>query len=310
VPIPTHTPLRYRVPMRTSHADEVPTDAALARRLVAAQFPEWAHRPVVAAPSQGTDNAMFRLGDELAVRLPRVPWAAAPLEREYRWLPRIAPHLPVAVPLPRALGRPADGYPWHWTVCRWLVGEHPTVGDETDASAAARTPQHDLARDLAAFARAMRDLDPDGAPTTAWPRPVAEEDEFVSGQLAAVGATELDAFWSAARSARPPATRTWIHGDLSPGNLLVADGRLTGVLDFGTMGLGDPASEHRVAWNLLEPDARETYRAAVNADDAEWARARGWALLQALAQLAHVAERHPAIAENARHVLGELTAEA
>ncbi|BDZ65161.1 phosphotransferase [Agromyces mangrovi Wang et al. 2018] len=238
------------------------------------------------------------------------------LEGEYRWLPRIAPQLPVAVPLPLALGRPADGYPWHWTVCRWLVGEHPVVEGEADASPATRTRQHDLARDLAAFARAMRDLDPDGAPTTAWPRPLAEEDEFVSArlaavntQLAALGAHDLDAIWSTARSARPPANRTWIHGDLSPGNLLVADGRLAGVLDFGTMGLGDPASEHRVAWNLLEPDARETYRAAVGADDHEWARARGWALLQALAQLAHVAERHPPIAAGARHVLAELVAE-
>ncbi|GLI26747.1 hypothetical protein ARHIZOSPH14_09890 [Agromyces rhizosphaerae] len=295
--------------MRTTHPDEVPTDATLARRLVAAQFPEWAHLPIGAAPSQGTDNAMYRLGDELAVRLPRMPWAAAPLEREYRWLPLIAPQLPVAAPLPLALGRPADGYPWHWTVCRWLVGEHPPVDDEADASSSALAGQHDLARDLAAFARAMRDLDPDGAPTTAWPLPLAGEDDFVSGQLAAIGATELDAIWSAARSARPPATRTWIHGDLSPGNLLVADGRLTGVLDFGTMGLGDPASEHRVAWNLLGRTTRETYRAAVDADDDEWARARGWALLQALAQLAHVAERHPPIAAGARRVLAELLSE-
>jgi len=164
--------------------------------------------------------------------------------------------------------------------------------------------------------RAMRALDPTDAPTTAWPRPLHEEDELVRTNLELV-ADELGpvrddvvAVWDEALAApRHDGSPVWIHGDLSPGNLLLRDGRLTGVLDFSAMGLGDPASDHRVAWNLLPPAARAVFRDEVGADDATWARARGWVLLQALAQLPYYAERNPPLAANARHVIAELVAE-
>jgi aminoglycoside phosphotransferase (APT) family kinase protein len=294
--------------MTPMHDDEVATDAPLVARLVAAQFPRWAGLAVEPVDSIGTDNAMYRLGDELSVRMPRIHWAVAPLEREFEWLPRLAPQLPFATPVPLALGEPGDGYPWRWTVCRWLDGTHPVAGDVGEAER--------LASDLARFVNSMRAIEPTGAPTTAWPRPLHEEDDFVRTTLAGLGgalAPDLDrivALWehaiAAPRWVGPP---TWIHGDLSPGTLLVRDGRLTGVLDFGAMGVGDPASDLRVAWNLLPPTARSRFRSELGTDAAEWRRARGWALLQALAQLSYFELRNPPLAANARHVIAELVAE-
>ena len=291
------------------HDDEVTTDAALVARLVAAQFPDWAGLPVTPVESWGTDNAIYRLGDELSVRMPRIHWAVAPLEREYAWLPRIAPSLPVEVPVPLAFAAPVEEWAWPWTVCRWVEGRHPsTEGGSYDDTA--------LARDLAGFVRAMRALDPSGAPSTAWPRPLHEEDELVRTNLELLadelGSVRDDvvAVWDEALAApRHDGPPVWIHGDLSPSNLLLRGGRLTGVLDFSAMGLGDPASDHRVAWNLLPPAARAVFRDAVGADDATWARARGWVLLQALAQLPYYAERNPPLAANARHVIAQLVAE-
>lgn len=289
---------------------EVVADAALVQRMVAAQFPEWGGLTVEAVPAHGTDNAMFRLGDDLAVRMPRRTWAVEPVRREFEWLPRLAPQLPVPIPVPVALGRPGEGFPWPWTVCRWLDhGEHPPVGGGDDDDLM-------LARDLAGFVRAMRSLDPTAAPTTAWPRPLHDEAALVEANLDLVGGhgersrDAIDAVWSDAIGApRYEGPLVWIHGDLARGNLLVADRRLTGVLDFGVMGLGDPASDYRVAWNLLTPEGRAVFRAEVGADDATWARARGWVLLQAVAQLTFVADRVPSLAANARHVIAELAAE-
>ncbi len=290
------------------HDDEVATDAALVAGLVAAQFPDWAGLRVEPVESIGTDNAMYRLGDELSVRMPRVEWAVAPLEREFDWLPRLAPQLPFATPVPVAVGEPGDGYPWPWTVCRWIDGTHPVVGRISGADR--------LAADLARFVLAMRALDPAGAPRTAWPRPLHEEDEFVRTAIAALGDALVPdpdgivEIWEDALDAPrwngPP---TWIHGDLSPGNLLVRDGRLTGVLDFGAMGLGDPAGDLRVAWNLLPPAARTRFRGGLGSDAAEWRRARGWALLQAVAQVSYFHARNPPLAASARFVIAELVAE-
>jgi aminoglycoside phosphotransferase (APT) family kinase protein len=293
--------------MTRMHDDEVHTDAALVAGLVAAQFPEWASLPVEPVASSGTDNAMYRLGDHLAVRMPRIHWAVDPLEREFEWLPRIAPALPFAAPVPVALGAPGDGFPWPWTVCRWIDGTHPVPG-------AVERPDR-LADDLARFVLAMRALDPTGAPTTAWPRPLHEEDELVRTHLATLDKelrpvhADVVAVWEDALAAPHSTARTWIHGDLSPGNLLLSRGELVGVLDFSAMGLGDPASDLRVAWNLLPASARPTFRHRVVADDATWARARGWVLLQALAQLPYYTSRNPPLAANARHVIAELVVE-
>lgn len=290
-----------------AQADELPIGTELVRALLREQLPHWADRPLTEIRHNGTDHAMLRLGEDLVVRLPRVSWAVRTLELEQHWLPQIAPRLPVDTPVPVAVGRPAAGYPWPWTVCRWVSGRNPLVDQLTEPEG--------LATDLAAFVRAMHGLDPDGAPPTVWPAPLHQEDPRVRGHLrdlADPGEVDVEAVlvaWERAITARPCPRRTWIHGDLAAGNLLERGGRLCGVIDFSAMGLGDPASDLRAAWSLLPASARPTLREAVGADDDEWARAHGWALLQSVAQLAHFTDRNPWLASTARRTLAEIADE-
>ena len=298
---------------REMHPDEVGTDVALVRRLLAAQFPQWADLPIAPVPFWGTDNAMYRLGDDLAVRLPRFHWTVGRVDKEQRWLPTLAPHLPLAVPVPLARGSPAEGYPWRWSVCRWLGGENATVagvGDRCDA-----------ARDLARFLIALRGIDATGGPP-AGPHnffrgvPLAVRDASTRTSLAALH-SRLDvgaatAVWEAAL--RAPVWRgapVWLHGDLYPANLLVAGGRLSGVIDFGGLGVGDPACDLVPAWMLFSGESREVFRAACGVDDATWARGRGWALSLAVGAVAHpsYAETNPTLVASARRTIAEVLAD-
>ncbi len=287
------------------HDDEVPVDAGLVHRLLLDQFPGWAALDLRPVASSGTDHAMFRLGSDLAVRLPRIHWAVGTLEREYEWLPRLAPELPVRTPVPLAKGAPGHGFAWPWVVARWVEGRNPVVGVLSDALG--------LAGDLAAFVAAMRRLDPAGAPPTVWGRPLHEEDgrvrELLPQVARLVDAEAVMHAWQVAIASPRCEARTWIHGDLAPGNLLLRDGRLVGVIDFSAMGVGDPASDLRPAWNLLPAGARGVLRDRLAVDDATWNRGRGWVLLQALAQLPYYSDRNPALAANARFVLHQISAE-
>jgi aminoglycoside phosphotransferase (APT) family kinase protein len=290
------------------HADEVETDVPLVRRLVASQFPRWAALPVEPVASSGTDNAMYRLGDNLAVRLPRTPGAVDGVATEQRWLPRLAPRLPVAAPVPLAAGRPGQGYPWPWTVQRWLDGENPVAGRLADASG--------LARDLAAWVTALRRVAPSpDAPAASRGVPLARRDGPTRRALRELGGAvdtraALAAWEQAVRLPEWHGAPSWLHGDLSPGNVLVADGRLRAVIDFGgTAGVGDPTADLIVAWNLLPAHARPVFREALGADDAVWGRARGWALSIALIQLPYYRTTNPALAANSRLVIREVLAE-
>ncbi len=292
------------------HDHELDIDASLVRRLLAEQFPKWADLPLRAVRSSGTDNALYRLGTELVVRLPRAPWSGVDdlddEDREQRWLKQLAPRLPCAIPVPLAQGLPADGYPWRWSVCPWLTGRNPVVG---------RLAEPDLlARDLAGFISALHQFDLAGGPTASRGVPLIERDAKTRAAITELtGMIDTDATvaaWEAALCTPqwigPP---LWLHGDLSPGNVLVTNGRLSAVIDFGMMGTGDPACDLIVGWNLLSADARETFRAALEVDDATWARGRGWALSVALIQLPYYRERNPALAANARHVIAEVVAD-
>jgi aminoglycoside phosphotransferase (APT) family kinase protein len=289
------------------HADEIDLDAPLVQRLVARRFPQWAALPVRRLPSSGTENAMFRLGTELLVRLPRRPGAVPDVKLEQRWLPRLGPLLPVAVPEPVGIGAPQEGYPWPWSVYRWLRGRNPVAG-------AVREPER-LAEDLASFVRALRRIDPQDGPPGYRGGPLRDRDEPTRAAVAELGARvdagAVTALWEeslrAPEHAGPP---VWAHGDLSPGNVLVDAGRLSAVLDFGCAGVGDPAVDLIVAWNLLPAAVRDTFRKAVGADDAQWARGRGWALSISLIQLPYYWDTNPALAENSRHVITEILAEA
>lgn len=289
------------------HADELDTDTALVRRLLAAQFPEWAALPVQHVNSFGTDNALFRLGDGLLVRLPRIGWAVGQVEKELQWLPRLAPGLPLAVPRPLVLGQPGEGYPWTWGVYRWLPGAVPSL-TEVAADAA-------LAGHLAEFVLALRAADPAGAPRE--PDPAGTLHRLDAPVVSAIavsrdllGARTLDHIRQLWREAlalpgwlHEP---VWVHGDLHSSNLLRQHGRLSAVLDFSALRLDDPAADLMVAWNAFGPEARQTYRAALRPDEATWGRGRAWALAKALFALPYYQRTNPEIVERAEFTVRQV----
>jgi aminoglycoside phosphotransferase (APT) family kinase protein len=293
------------------HADELDIDEPLVRRLLAAQFPEWAELPLEAVPWSGTDNAIFRLGDEMAVRLPRIHWATGQVEKERRWLPGLAPLLPLALPTPLAKGEPAEGYPWHWSVNRWLAGETATIERFADPRRAAT--------DLARFLLALQRIDPadgpaPGASTFARGVPLALRDDATRDAIASlrgkIDTEAVTAEWDRALAATPwDGPAVWIHGDFAAGNLIVEDGVLSGVIDWGGLTRGDPATDLIVAWNLLDAETRDVFRAELGVDDATWARGRGWAVSIAMIALPYYEHTNPVIIASSRRVLAELAAD-
>jgi aminoglycoside phosphotransferase (APT) family kinase protein len=287
-------------------AAEVSVDADLVRRLLAAQHPDLADRPL-AEQGAGWDNAMFRLGDDLVVRLPRRAVSASLVEHEHRWLPALAPRLPLAVPAPVRLGRPALGYPWSWTVCPWLPGASALEADPADWTVAAAA----IGRFVAAL---HAPADADAPPNPFRGGPLAERSPFFLERVERMGG-RLDgpavlAVWQRALAqpgwAGPP---VWLHGDLHPANLLVTDGLLSGVIDFGDLTAGDPAYDLAVAWMWLPAAARPAFRAlaGVGADDpATWERARGWALAIGVMLVADAADVPAMAALGARIVAAVL----
>jgi aminoglycoside phosphotransferase (APT) family kinase protein len=288
------------------HSDEADIDESIVSRLIAAQFPQWTDLPVEPVDSAGTDNAMFRLGEDMAVRLPRIDWAAGNVEREQQWLPRLAPLLPIAIPVPLGKGKPAEGYPWNWSIVRWLSGENPIVDSIADPDL--------LAEDLAEFVIALRRIDPTDGPPADRGVPLKMRDaptraaiEQLHGIIDTAAAT---AVWEAALQIPEWfGSGAWIHGDLSPGNVLITRGRLSAVIDFGGMGVGDPTVDLIVAWNLLPTAARNIFRAALRVDDATWRRGRGWALSIALIQLPYYQETNRVLSANSRYVIREVLAD-
>ncbi|HEU4947214.1 MAG TPA: aminoglycoside phosphotransferase family protein [Kribbella sp.] len=262
-------------------------DAELVRRLVAAQFPLWSDLRVTPVAVEGWDNRTYHLGDEMTVRLPTHASYAPAVDKEDRWLPVIAPLLPVPVPVPLAKGAPAEGYPFNWSIRRWLDGETASPERVGDLS--------DLAVSVAEFIRALQRVDAtDGPPAGAHSfhrgAPPAHYDDETRRSLAVLeGRIDTDrasAVWDAALATTWDGPPVWFHGDIASGNLLVKDGRLAAVIDFGTSGVGDPACDLVIAWTFFSGDSRETFRKHVDQDAATWARARGWALWKALIGLA------------------------
>ncbi|MEU8616456.1 aminoglycoside phosphotransferase family protein [Streptomyces sp. NPDC048623] len=258
--------------------DTVPIDADLVRRLVAAQFPQWAGLPVREVASAGTDNAMFRLGDAYAVRLPKASWAAGDAEKEQRWLPRLAPGLPLDVPVPVGCGVAGEGFGQAWSVCTWLDGADAYTAPIADLAHAAR--------ELGRFGVALRAVDASGGPRSYRGGPVTDwEDGNMPAAIRGLAdqglldAERATAAWeSVLRLPAHDGAPVWVHGDLLPGNLLTRDGRLSAVIDFGGLGTGDPAVDTLAAWTLFTPETRPLFREAAQVDDATWARGRGWAL--------------------------------
>lgn len=284
------------------HAEEVFTDEDLVRRLVATQFPHWSDLTVRYVDSYGTDHDIYRLGDDLTARLPRIARATAQATKEAAWLPVLGPHLPLAVPEPLVIGQPGDRYPFTWSVCRWLPGDN------------ANAPIADLvqaATDLAGFILALRAIDTTGAhprPVGSRGGPLAEGDRQVRRSIDFLG-DRIDGHrvlrsWEQSLAASPWAgTEVWVHGDLLPGNLLLVDGRLSAVIDFGGLNVGDPACDLQPAWNSFQGASRDRFRAALSVDNESWLRGRGWALYQAVSALAYYWDTNPGMIHQATNAL-------
>jgi aminoglycoside phosphotransferase (APT) family kinase protein len=273
-------------------------DVDLARRLVDTQFPQWAGLSLELLDPAGSDHVIYRLGKELAVRLPRHPGAIGQARKEFEWLPRLAPCLPLAIPVPLAVGEPAIGYPWPWSVSRWLDGEVATAEGLADSPEAAVQ--------LGEFLTALHRFAPGEIPALTTrddlrKRPLAERNQPTRAAIAAVDgvfdATALTRLWDEALSApgwdRPP---VWVHGDFHTGNLLTAGGHVSAVIDWGGLAISDPACDLTVAFTLMSARSRAAFRATLDMDDATWTRGRGWALATGLNAYTSYAAVSPRVA--------------
>ncbi|MCI5077681.1 aminoglycoside phosphotransferase family protein [Oricola sp.] len=292
--------------------DETPRmefGASLVRTLIAGQFPQWADLPVVPVEPQGWCNRTFRLGETMSVRLPSAHRYVRQVEKEHRFLPALAPKLPLPVPAPLAIGKPAGDYPWPWSVYGWLDGESALIAKVDD--------KNRFAEDLAGFLYALQAIDATDGP------PAGVHNFFRGGSLAVYDAQTRDAVaalhgeidaeaalavWEAALASTWTQTPVWVHGDVAAGNLLVRDGLLRAVIDFGSLGVGDPACDLAICWAFLDGRSRATFRAALPLDEATWARGRGWALWKALITIAGAADRQSPAAAEARSVLDTVIA--
>jgi aminoglycoside phosphotransferase (APT) family kinase protein len=260
------------------HANEFRIDDGLVRRLVNEQFPEWRNLALRRVQPSGTDHAIFRLGDELSVRLARRNGPSEPGGAEWDWLPTLASKLPVEIPVPVAQGRPTEEYPWFWGVHTWVHGETLPV-EQINATHAAR--------DLAEIISALQEISPARAPLGRGV-PLAERDRGVRERLVSFGEPTVIAAWERALAAPPwPGPPVWHHGDLDARNWLIRNGHISGVIDWGCMGVGDPACDVMVAWKLHSAAARDAFRDALPTDEATWERARGWVLSQAVMALTY-----------------------
>ena len=293
--------------MSAEHPD---INAVLVSQLIASQFPQWSHLPIKPVELSGWDNRTFHLGSDKSVRLPSAEGYVAQVEKEHRWLPTLAPLLPLPIPVPLVQGAPGHGYPWPWSVYQWLEGKNATLERITDVS--------EFAISLAKFLRALQQIDAvdgppagehnffRGGPLTTYDTETRETIAELVEEVDTDAATEV---WETAVNATWHGVPVWIHGDVAPGNLLIKNGRLSAVIDFGCSGVGDPACDLVMAWTFFSGESREAFCAALGLDQATWARARGWALWKALITLADHLHSNPAKAAEARRVISEILAD-
>ena len=289
------------------HADEVAIDADLVRRLIAAQFPEWAGLPIERYASGGTCNAIYRLGADKYVRLPLIEAFVHALDWEAKWLPRLAPRLPLAIPEVLGRGTPGEGYPFEWSVYRWIEGETWRLDHVDDSINAALK--------LAAFIAALREIDGADAakPPALWAASLPTRDAWVRATIDAsrdmIDADALTAAWDAAVTLPvydgPP---IWVHSDMLRGNVLVKHGQLEAIVDFGCVHGGDPARDLVAGWTLLTREARNVFRDALSVDDVTWARARAWAIPH-VGAIPYYRETNRNMVEGALQTIGEILAD-
>jgi aminoglycoside phosphotransferase (APT) family kinase protein len=289
------------------HDNEIEVDEALVRHLLATQLPGLADLPLGMIEPWGTDNAIWRLGDDLVVRLPRIDWASEQVQLEATWLPRLAPRLPVAVPEPIAIGEPGYGYPYQWAVHRWLPGEGASLSRMSD-------PAH-FAHELAVVVRALQAIPVNGAPAASnRARPLHGYNDSalraIESARSLINARQARAVWEEALAAEPHAgAPVWVHGDIE-GNCLVADGHLSGIVDWGSACAGDPAVDIQVVWSdLFTDESRRVFLGALDVDDATLARSKGAAIQQACGALPYYLHTYPLIVQRSWHKLAALGVE-
>lgn len=292
------------------HVDEVNTNVSLVLRLLTTQFPQWANLPIQPVQSAGTDNAIYRLGANMAVRLPRYPGSTRSIDKEHHWLPKLAPYLPLSIPVLLALGAPGEGYPFRWSILKWIEGENVIIDCIADPRQAAV--------DMAQFITALQQIDTTGAPLATDNNlrgiGLVNRDTNTRKAIAALhGMIDTDAairVWETALEALEwEQAPVWFHGDLLPGNVLFKQGRLNAVIDFGGMGVGDPACDLMIAWGLFKGESWNIFREALAVDDATWVRGRGHALSQAVIFIPYYLETNPVGVGNARRMISEVLAD-
>lgn len=278
-------------------------NTSLVTQLVASQFPQWAHLPISPVKNSGWDNRTYHLGRNMSVRLPSGKHYANAVDKEQLWLPILAPQLPIPISEPMGLGQPDGAYPWPWSIYRWQKGEIATRDNLNDLG--------EFATDLADFLLALQAIDPTAGPTRKlrggslelWRNQAEEGLTALSGKIDAKAAAEI---WDQAITAPFETEPVWYHGDVAAGNLLVHNGKLNSVIDFGGLGVGDPACDMVIAWTLLEPSSRVLFRERLAVSDAIWNRGRGWALWKAMIVVANIIETNAIEAASSQYAIDQL----
>jgi aminoglycoside phosphotransferase (APT) family kinase protein len=281
-------------------------NTSLVERLIAIQFPQWAHLEVQPVVAGGWDNRTFHLGKAMSVRLPSAERYVAQVEKEHRWLPALKPHLPLSIPVPLALGQPAGGYPWPWSVYEWIDGERVKLQTVSDLTA--------FAGDLAEFLLALWEIDASAGPHNfhrggflrIYDQETRRSIETLANEIDEPLTTEI---WESALASLWSEKPVWVHGDIAEGNLLVRKGLLSAVIDFGCCGVGDPSCDLVIAWTLLDQPARKAFRTRLGLDPQTWERARGWCLWKALITIAEKRGKDEAVANLHRRWIDQIVSD-
>ncbi|MDI9819765.1 MULTISPECIES: aminoglycoside phosphotransferase family protein [unclassified Legionella] len=292
------------------NTNDIHIDVSLVRELIKTQFPEWENLKIKPVEFSGWDNRTFHLGEQMTVRLPSNAEYSGQVEKEQYWLPKLAPHLTVAVPEPLAMGKPSKEYPWHWSVYKWLKGDTAAINRINDLNR--------FAIALAEFLVTLQGCDATGGPLAGehnfyrggnlavYDRETREAIKLLNNKIDTQAATKI---WESALASTWQKSPVWVHGDIATGNLLVNDGRLSAVIDFGQLGLGDPACDLAIAWTFFKDESRNVFQEALKLDQGTWARGQGWALWKALIVCAGLCGVNPGEAEKSKMILNELLAD-
>ncbi len=289
--------------MQKMHANEITIDEALVKSLLQAQFPQWSHLPLKRIKSDGTDNAIFTLGADLCVRLPRIPKVVPCIESEQKWLPKFAPLLPLDIPRVVAQGKPQENYPCDWSIYNWITGENAIVNPICDLNQAAI--------DLAKFIKALQQIDTTDGPPSNRGVSLHKIDHEVRAAIDAlhevVDVKKVTQLWDESLGAKVWENKpVWLHSDLLPANLLTREGKLCAVIDFGMMGIGDPACDLLPAWSIFTKDSRKRFRDEMGVDEDTWLRGRGWALSIGLIILPYYRHTNPGLVMVGKHLISEV----